>query len=268
MPTQDDFDCIGQAEEEAKQSGGKFNFGKLSIKPRFLRWNGKGEKPSEITAQQYAQLAAGQRGMEYVFGVDIKEFQPAINFTYERRVSVGGLDWVKIFKPSLEALAGGRALVGEDLANALRSLNGKYVAMEDVPQAGKPKDPDKVFSTPKMHAMYQTRAECYAAYVARYGDPASRGNGHSGNGHSGNGQAGAPAFDPNVPPIYKPDVWYGMKADLQKLVDRFVGGGLPQVAALAKAAAEYGAEAKHVAALLGLGQPEGAPAVDSENVAF
>lgn len=235
----DEFDFAGTAEEEAQVASGKFNYGRLKITPRFLQW--KDRQPTEIDAATYAKLGARERSLEYVFGIDVQEFKPDLSFTYERRVQVGGLDWTKILKPSLEALCGKGSTDKELLAATLRGLNGRYVCAEDVPQVPTTKNPDRAkYSTVKFTALYASRELCHAAWQEKYGATAGGSNGAS---------AGA-ALD--IPAGYTADTWAKQHDDIAKLRASYIGKGKPPAQATEAAAAEYGATAAQVLKLLGL----------------
>lgn len=226
----DEFDFAGPAEEEAQVAGGKYNYGKLKIVPRFLIW--KDRQPTEIDAATYATLDARSRSLEYVFSVDVQEFNADLTFTYDRKVQVGGLDWVKTLKPSIEALQGAGATDKDHLATTLRALNGRYICAEDVPQVPTKTKPDRAkYSTIKLTAVYETREACHAAWQKKYG--------------------AAPAAG-DVPGGYTPETWAKQADDLKKLRTSIIGKGKTPVQATEMAAAEYGATAAQVAALLGL----------------
>jgi hypothetical protein len=196
---------------DVPDTGGAFkNFGKLSINTRFLKWTDG--KPTEITATEWQKLPkTGGKGMELIFGVDIQEFKPALEFTYQRKVTVDGSDWYKTVAPSIEALMGKGSMEKGDTAKGiaptrnktLNSLIGKYVAVEDVPQQPrKNAAPDaKQFNTIKFVKVYATREECYAELQAL-----SPSNGTEA------GVAEAP-HDPMVPEGYSKSDWLSMKND-------------------------------------------------------
>lgn len=230
----DEFDTVVTAEEEAQAAGGKFNFGKLKITPHFLAW--KDKQPTEITAQDYAHLDARSRSLEYVFSVDIQEFKPDLRFTYERKVQVGGLDWNKILKPSLEAVIGAGSTDKDTLANTLRALNGRYVCVEDMPQTPTKSKPDRSkYSTTSLVKVYDTRELCHAGWAEKYG------------GESADGGMSA-----DIPTGYTADTWGKQAGDIEKLRIAYIGKGNPPAKATELAAAEYGATASQVVKLLKL----------------
>lgn len=229
----DEFDFAGTAEEEAQAAGGKFNYGRLKITPRFIAW--KDKQPTEIDAATYAMLAARERSLEYVFGVDVQEFKPTLTFIYERKVQVGGLEWTKILKPSIEALCGKGSTEKDTLAATLRSLHGRYVCAEDVPQIPTTKRPDRSkYSTIKLATLFDTREACHAAWQEKYGA-------------DDGGDAAA-----DIPAGYTVETWAKQADDLKKLRTSIIGKGKTPTQATEMAAAEYGATAAQVAKLLGL----------------
>lgn len=235
----DEFDGVVAAEEEAQSASGKFNFGKLKITPRFLAW--KDKQPTEIDAQTYATLDARSRSLEYVFGIDIQEFKPDLRFIYERKVQVGGLDWNKVLKPSLDVVCGANSTDKDNLANTLRSINGKYVGVEDVPQTPTKSKPDRSkYSTISLVKVFESRDACYAAWKEKYG-----------------GDAGESA--PDLPTGYTAETWGKQAGDIGKLRAAYIGKGKTPAEATGLAAAEYGATAPQVAALLGLADPTQIP---------
>lgn len=237
----DDFAMAGQAEEEAAAATGKFNFGKLTLKARFLAW-AEGQ-PTEVTAAVYGSLGPRQRSLEYVFQVDVQEFKPDLNFTYERKVGVGSLDWNKILKPSLEAVFGAGSTEKDHLATTLRKLHGAYVCVEDVPQTPTRNKPDRSkYNTIKLVTLYETREACFAAWREKYGSAQA---------------SGAPIAD--VPPGYTGDTWAKQKDDIAKLRQAYLGKGNPPAKATELAAAEYGASALQVAKLLNVAYGEFIP---------
>jgi hypothetical protein len=248
----DAFDYTQTAEQEAQASAGKLNFGKLKISPRFLMWQDR--KPIEIDAGTYAKLGARERSLEYVFGVDIQEFKPELQFTYERKVQVGGLDWNKTFKPSLETIFG-KDTVAKDLAACLRQLHGAYVCIDDVPQIATKAHPDRAqYSTVKLVARYATREACYAAWKEKYG----------GSNGGGNGKVLVTDENLDVPIGYTAETWEAMKPDLYRLYIKHASVHSPAEAARF-AGEEYGASAAQVASLLEVNIAEAAPAAQPES---
>ena len=115
----------------------RVNYGKLTIKPsRHTHWqdiNGV-RTPVEVTVEQFRQLSTRDRTLELEFSVDIKEFDPTLEFEYERRVNISGgnTDWGKIVQPSLGKLLDKNTM--KSYVKVVNAINGKYVEVQDVPQ--------------------------------------------------------------------------------------------------------------------------------------
>lgn len=212
----DDLDLIGGV----PAGGGAFkNYGKLTIGQRFIQWN-EG-KPSDVTAAQWKALpqkdaqGKNQKGMEILFGIDVQELNTNLQFTYERKVAVNGADWYKTLVPSIEAILGKGSMAEGDTAKnivdkrsaTLRSLNGKYVCVEDAPQQPrKNAAPDaKQYSTIKFVKVFDSREACYAEWKALSGNSASA---------SANG-TGRSEW---TPPDYDDATWASVKGEAQAAV--------------------------------------------------
>ncbi len=181
-------------------------YGKLSISTKLFVWrNGKTEEASRADWMRTPAMQDGKgaKGMDITFRVDIQEFRPALAFTYERKVTLGGADWNRIVAPSLEGILG-KGTMSKATQNAtLTSLIGKYVAVEDTPQVPKRNAaPDaKVFNTVKFVKVYESREACLH----------DASEGFAGVGASPNGSAVA---NPNVPADYSEADWLSMKQDV------------------------------------------------------
>lgn len=197
------------------------NIGKLTLKQVWKLW--KDGTTQEVTREQYKAAAdkqtdgKGAKQVEMHFAVDIQEFVPSLQFTYERNVTVDGADWKRIVAPAIEAVMGKGSMVKGDTAKnvvdtrnaTLAKLNGKYIAFQDVPQVPrKNAAPDaKQYNTISITALFDSREKAYAAHVALRGASASA------NGTQ-------PALDANVPPDFAPADWYGLKGELQEAVSK------------------------------------------------
>lgn len=150
--------------EKAKERSVLSNFGKLTITPRYLKWENR--MPTEVTKPEYDRLGEDEKQIELTFAVDIKEFNPDLAFAYERRVGIGSADWSQILTPSLEEMGGNSS------SEFLSTLQDKYVESQDVPQV-KWVDGELVeqeYKTIRFVKVFKDRAECLAAHTARYGD--------------------------------------------------------------------------------------------------
>lgn len=139
------------------------NFGKLMLSSRFLKFNGKGTPPTELSQAEWQGVEPRSRGQELLVTVDASEFNPNQQFVYTRKVSIGGKDWRKTVAPSILECFG-------DYKNM---LPGCYVEVADVPQVTNPE-----FNVPKFIRKFASKAECVASWKEKYA-----GNGN-GNGHA------------------------------------------------------------------------------------
>ena len=174
----DEFELINEADATAPDSVFT-NFGKLTWKVnRYIVW--KDGQPEEVTAAQYVKAPAkvktadgkskNAKNVELMFSVDIQEFKPDLPFTYERKLNIGDRDWNATFKPSLAKALGtkiAKGAVAEGskeifISDALKMVEGKYVAYQDVPQQREAKD-GKTYNTLKLVRVFKSRVECQAA---------------------------------------------------------------------------------------------------------
>lgn len=212
MNTNDEFDLMAEQDENSTIGLPRLNFGKCSITSRYVQWQDK--TPVEVTAAQFAKLDPKARTQEAIVAIAIQEFNPALQFTYSRKVNVGGLDWNKIFKPSLFKAMGvkaseDKAEQAKQLATALRKLNGAYVSVEDVPQTPTKSKPDSKYNTAKLITVYADRTACYAAWKSVYGGAGT-------NGQSEVAEAGT-MFENGVPEGYTTEGYAEQKKDALNL---------------------------------------------------
>ena len=162
-------------------------FGKLSISEMRYRivektsdggWEGRDVEVKEYTA---AQPVRNQlfKTVEPTFLVDVQEFNPDLQWQYERRVQINDPDWKATVAPSIEAIYGGGSAVGDGLRDSLSKLVGSYVEVQDEPQVG-----DPAYNTINFVRVFESRDACYAAYVERFGEPGGDGAGAAGVGLS------------------------------------------------------------------------------------
>lgn len=179
-----DPDLLKKTAEQAEASAQASAFGKLTMASRYLKFGGAGEKPTEITPQEYAKALAGkERGVmqEVQFSVDPSEFSPSAAFLYERKVRVTGReqvketkkyvksDWIVTVLPSLNEAFGSI----DEFSRRLSSKEPVYVEVVDTPQQADPK-----YNTIKFIRVFANLAECKTAWAAKYGGSAN-GNGHA-----------------------------------------------------------------------------------------
>lgn len=195
------------------------NIGKLTLKQVYKLWvNGATQEVTREVFKAAADKQADGKGAKQVdmkFAVDLQEFAPNLQFTYDRDITVDGADWKKIVAPAIEEVMGKGSMVkgdtGKSIADTrnatLAKLNGKYVAFQDVPQVPRRNAAPgaKVYNTFKLTQVFESREKAYAAHVALRGASASA------NGAQ-------PTLDANVPPDFAPADWYGLKGELQEAV--------------------------------------------------
>jgi len=177
------------------------NYGKLSLTIKYGVWNkGALEEASRDDFKKSPAKVDGKNAkqIDMVFGINIQEFKPSLSFTYERKVTVEGLDWSK------------------DNRNAtLAKINGKYVAYQDVPQIPTKNKPERSnYNTFKLVKVFESREACHAEFVAA-------------NGTATSGSAPAPeANDPNVPSAYSREDWNSLKDAMVGEVDKAIADAL------------------------------------------
>lgn len=224
----DAFDLLEGELDRAEQSFQRVAIGKLSIGVKFLKWAnpGSNEKPAEVTQDEYINLDPKQRSVQYVFGVNVQEFAPHLQFNYERNLSPGSADWNKSFAPSVESCLGNGSMQKANASATLRKLNGSYVEATEVPQ--QPRKGDKhlnkqtgePYTTISITKVFASREEAYTAYVARFGE-------HKGD--NGNGSGDAPMTPGEGLKTWAADLWPQQWGDIVTcVVDN--GMGIDEVA--------------------------------------
>ena len=145
------------------------NYGKLVITPNVITWTGdKNNRTKETNPMKAGVPLTKEQTLELVFEVDIAEFNPALEFTWERNVAVkksGTIltDWSEIVEPSLIHVFGKNW--------AKEAMKQPYVEVEDAPNiSGKAsKKTGKVFSVPKFLRAFANKDECAKAREEKYG---------------------------------------------------------------------------------------------------
>lgn len=159
--------------ELAESSRGFYRVGKLAIgMGRLQRWVDR--KPQPVTYEEFLKLAPKDRSFEYTFDIDIKEFDDRARtegWSYTRNVNPRSANWYQIVEPSLDALLGKGCVTSEHRSKTIRDLQGKYVAILDVPQApGKDgvvpanKDTGRPYTTVKFARIFKDRDEAKAFF--------------------------------------------------------------------------------------------------------
>ena len=177
----DEIMAEAEAVSDAMQSFSQF--GRLTYgAPRYIKF----EDGNAVTVnkQQWMDLPLRGKLVEWFIKVDIQEFNPTLDFTYERKVGVNSNDWYKHWRKSIVDVFGlesqvDPALKGKEkeaalsslFKEALRSLGGMYVEIADVAQEPRKNaaPTDKIFRTPELRAVFSSREECVAAITARFG---------------------------------------------------------------------------------------------------
>lgn len=168
-----DLGAITQAISDAPDAGYiNQNFGRMTLLPQIVHWTRKPDGTREKVARP---MTKGQNpdpnkgeSLELKITVDISEFNPALEFSYERNVTVRNStdkdksDWTEIVEPAFVAVLGKGWLA--------KALERPYVCIEDVANVNKAvsKKSGKVLTVPKLIAVYANAAECKLARDARY----------------------------------------------------------------------------------------------------
>jgi hypothetical protein len=173
-------ELLEEAAVQAAESGQRSNMGRLTYGPTvYIHWN-NGSR-IEVDKAQYATLKRNERSAEVVIRVDVQELNPELTWTYERKVRVNSTDWFEHWRKSIIEVFDLESQVDQSLsrkerdvevgklaAKKMLELAGQYVLVNDVPQE-KQNDPDKVYRTPELAEVYDSKEACFAAYEARFG---------------------------------------------------------------------------------------------------
>ncbi len=173
-------ELLDEAAVAAANSGIRTNMGRLTLRLKYLAW--VNNMPTEVDIDTYRNLGKRERSMELTVMVDIQELNPSLDFQYERRVMMHSKDWFEHWQRSvieyfaLDTVITDDSLSKKELQIEINKLvmaktgeiAGKYVLLADEEQS-KQKDTDKVYRTPALLAVYETREECFDAYEERFG---------------------------------------------------------------------------------------------------
>lgn len=164
-----DFDILQELEAAAPAAGyANVNYGKLTVTVNRKRFEGSKKNGNlKVVTEKYdgKPLKEGER-LNFVFNVDIKEFNSKLDFEYERNVDMvhsrgkNLTDWSEIVFPSI------KAVFGDQWAKAI--MKKPYVLIEDVPQVNDKPTAEKHYSTIKFLKAFKNKAECEADRAARF----------------------------------------------------------------------------------------------------
>ena len=152
-----------EAHEQSERASQQVNFGKLTAEARYIQW--VDSSPVDLTVAEYRALPNRDKSIELQFQVDIQEFQPALEFSYERKLRVGDADWWNILLPSIEETVG----KGAKGIKSLDKILNQYVQVADVLQHPTERRPDPKYKTLKLLEVYDSREACHAAWAERFG---------------------------------------------------------------------------------------------------
>lgn len=173
-------ELLDEAAVAAANSGTRTNMGRLTLRLKYLEWVNK--MPMEVGVDRYRELGKRDRSMELTVMVDIQELNPTLDFQYERRVMMHSKDWFEHWQRSLiEYYELDAEITDESLSKKERQIEinklvmtrtgelaGQYVLLADEEQS-KQKDTDKIYRTPALMEVYESREACFDAYEERFG---------------------------------------------------------------------------------------------------
>lgn len=170
-----DLNAIGAAIAEAPDAGFvNANYGRVTVLPQIVSWSKQKDPQTGKSKKIVRPMTKGDapkngESLELLIAVDIAEFNPALEFRYERNIAIrkstpkDKSDWTEIVEPSLIAV------FGKDWLSKV--VARPYVQIEDVANVNgitSKKSPNKVLTVPKFVAAYASMIECKAARDARY----------------------------------------------------------------------------------------------------
>lgn len=177
-------DILGEAEKAAAEGLTRSTFGKLTLGQRYYFFSGSPETGwgvEDCDLETYQKRMADSKtkrstGLDLVLAVDVQEFNPNLEFEFERRVRVGQADWNKTLVPSIEAVYG-KDSMKKKRGEVMGRLDGAYVELHSVPQ--QPRKNDKhinqetgePYTTVKLARVFENQTACREAYVAVFGEP-------------------------------------------------------------------------------------------------
>lgn len=139
---------------------------------KFIKWDGG--VAVEISFEDWKKVPASKRGHEFLFSVDIAEFDAKAKeegWDYARRVQFKSQDWFKILVPSFETVFGEDSMNAENFMPTIGKVKDAYVDWLDVTQSPKKdgtiaKNPntDKPYTTLQLVKVFANQAEAQEAY--------------------------------------------------------------------------------------------------------
>jgi hypothetical protein len=176
-----DFDLLNELVEEAPQAGGgpRVNYGKCTMDVVIMAWKDEnGTRTPDVRPFKKGEVLKNGEYLQITFNVDLQEFNPALEFTYARRVDIrksgprSKTDWSETVEPSL------LKIFGKEWSKKIGK--GVYVEVEDVEtvvtdKEGKPKSWTSqdgkvhVNTAPRFLRAFKSKAECMAAREERFG---------------------------------------------------------------------------------------------------
>ncbi len=170
-------DEIGQELEDdfalTDAGQGWHQIGKTDVSlTRFIEWANK--IPTEVSHEEWKKLPANQRGHDFLFTVDIAEFNQRAkdeSWDYRRRVQFKSDDWFKILVPSFELVFGKGSMNAKSFMGTIGKIKGAYVDWLDVTQSPHRKtgkiamneNTGKPYTTLKLIKVFGSQAEAQKA---------------------------------------------------------------------------------------------------------
>ena len=239
-------DILGEAEKAAQEGLVRSSFGELTLSNRYYFFSGSPETGwgvEDCDLETYQARMKDQKlrrstGLDLVFSINVQEFNPSLEFTYERKVRVGQADWTKTLVPSIEAVFGKGSMGAKKRGKTMGALNGAYVEVHAVPQ--QPKKNDKhinaetgeAYKTVKLARVFASKDECYAVYVETFGEP----------------DLSLPAFPKSYGDV---ETWETIKSEsVTPKVKELLDGGMKEEAVVKMVAKEFGVKDGFVQAIV------------------
>lgn len=176
-----DFDLLTELVNDAPQAGGgpRINYGKCTFDVVIMAWKeADGVRSPDARPFKKGEVLKNGEYLQITFHVDIQEFNPSLEFTYDRRVDVkksgprAKTDWSETVEPSLlktfgkewtKKIGKGVYVEVEDAETVVTDKEGKAKGWTS--QDGK----FHVNMVPRFTRAFKSKAECNAAREDRYG---------------------------------------------------------------------------------------------------